>query len=250
MTKNEFRSFVKKKLQNMGFQTFKATKYHRILVAVFLTAGILFVLFSLSALTVSASDSQDEVIGQIEEALNISVFYQKETDRLIKCFDVNENGWYAIGYRNNTIQIYDSLGAFQYGYCFDTDGTYGIALKENNIVIYLGRSNTAVEIDPTGKCVDAEEVYFSKDFTENTLNRTRKQIGNVNYYLERDIGIFNGDYSRLVKADEQGAKIVLYDVTAKGYFVGVCHFIIVGIFPIAGVVFVIKATKKKRKSYG
>jgi hypothetical protein len=250
MTKNEFRLFVKKKLQSMGFQTFKPMKYQRILVAMFLTTDILFVLFSSGALTVSASDSQDEVIGQIEEALNISVFYQKETDRLIKCFDVNENGWYAIGYKNNTIQIFDSLGAFQYGYRFETDGTYGIALKENSIVIYLGRSNTAVEIDPTGKCVDAEEVYFSKDFTENTLNRTRKQIGKINYYLERDIGIFHGDYSRLVKADEQGAKIVLYDVTAKGYFVGVCHFIVLGIFLIAGIVFVVKAKKKKRKSSG
>lgn len=224
-------------------------KYHKILVAMFLIPVILCVLLSPASLTVAASDYQDELIGQVDGALDISVFYQKETDLLIKCFDVNEDGCYAIGYRNNTIHVYDSLGTFQYGYRFDTDGTYGIALKENSIVIYLGRSNTAVEIDQTGKCIDAEKVNYSKDIVDNVMNRTCKQIGNVNYYLERDIGIFNGDYSRLVKADEQGTKTVLYDVTTRGYFVGAFHYLVLSIFPIVGIAFVaVKARKGKHES--
>lgn len=221
-------------------------KNYKTLFIMFLLSALFVMLFLPNSLTASATGSQDEWIGQIEGALNISVFYEKETDRLIKCFDVNETGWYAIGYKNNTIHVYDSLGDFQLGYRFDTDGTYGISLKENSIVVYLGRSNIAVEIDPTGKCVNAEKIFFSKDSVDNIMNRTKKQIGSTCYYLERDIGIFNGDYSRLVRIDETGTKTFLYDVTTQGYFAGVFHYFILGIFPLASILFITNRVKKEK----
>ena len=225
-------------------------KHHkRSFVSCLLSVFMFFLLLSYS-LTVSATDSQNELISQIEGALNISIFHEKGTDRLIKCFDVNDSGYYAIGYKNNTIHVYDSLGTFQFGYRFDTEGTYGITLKENSMVIYLGRSNVAVEIDSTGKCVGAEKVYFSKDFVENVMNRIYKQIGKMDYYLERDIGIFNNEYSRLVRIDETGSKTVLYNVTTQGYFAGVFHYIVLSIFPIAGILFVTnQVIKGKRESH-
>ena len=226
-------------------------KNYKILYVLFLLSAFWVFLFWPNSLTVYATDSQNELISQIEGALNISVFHEKRTDLLIKCFDVSETGCYAIGYKNNTIHVYDSLGKFQFGYRFDTDGTYGIALKENSMVIYLGRSNVAVEIDSTGKCIGAEKVYFSKDFVENVMNRTHKQIENVGYYLERDIGLFSGDYSRLVRIDETGAKTLLYDVTTRGYFAGAFHYIALGIFPIVSIIFVTNRVKKeKRESDG
>ena len=226
-------------------------KNYKTLFIMFLLSALFVMLFLPNSLTASATGSQDEWIGQIEGALNISVFYEKETDRLIKCFDVNETGWYAIGYKNNTIHVYDSLGDFQLGYRFDTDGTYGISLKENSIVVYLGRSNIAVEIDPTGKCVNSEKIFISKESVDNIMNRTKKQIGSTCYYLERDIGIFNGDYSRLVRIDETGTKTFLYDVTTQGYFAGVFHYFILGIFPLASILFITNRVKKeKRESDG
>lgn len=221
-------------------------KYHKILAAMFLMPGILLSLLSPISLMVSASDTQNELISQIEEEMDVSVFYEQETERLIKCFDVNEVGYYAIGFKNNTIYVYDSLGVFQYGYRFHTEGTYGMILKENSIVIYLGRSNIAVEIDPTGKCISAEKVYFTKDIIENVMKRTHKQIGNADYYLERDIGIFDGDYSRLVRIDEKKTKVILYDVTTRGYFVGVFHYVILSIFPIVGITFIVVKAKKEQ----
>ena len=221
-------------------------KNYKTLFIMFLLSALFVILFLPNSLTASATGSQDELIGQIEETLNISVFYEKGADRLIKCFDVNETGWYAIGYKNNTIHVYDSLGDFQFGYRFDTDGTYGISLKENSIVVYLGRSNIAVEIDPTGKCVNAEKIFFSKDSVDNIMNRTKKQIGSTCYYLERDIGIFNGDYSRLVRIDETGTKTFLYDVTTQGYFAGVFHYFILGIFPLASILFITNRVKKEK----
>ena len=98
-------------------------KYQRWYLRIFCSGIMLvpvFLLFLLlpGSLIASATDSQDELISRIEGALNISVFYEKETDRLIKCFDVSETGCYAIGYKNNTIHVYDSHGKFQFGYRF------------------------------------------------------------------------------------------------------------------------------------
>lgn len=220
-------------------------KYHKLLVIILLILDIFCVLLSPNTLVASASEFQNISIEQIEDALNITVFYQKGADRLIKCFDVNENGYYAIGYKNNIVHIYNSQGVFQYGYDFDTDGTYGINLKGNNIVIHLARSDIAVKIDSKGKCIDVQEMGFPTDITDNAINRTSKQIGDITYCLERDIGIFDGDYSRLVKIDEKGTKTVLYDVTTKGYFAGAFHYIVISIFPIGLIIYFIIEIKKE-----
>lgn len=220
-------------------------KYTKITAVVILISCFFLSFFTL---TVYASEQQNKLVDQIENSLEVSVFHEIYTEEVIKCFDVNEDGIFAIGYSNNTIHLYDAYGSFQYGYRFKTDGTYGIALKGNNIVIFLGRSNIAVEIDPSGKCVDAEEVYFSKEIVANVINRTYKQIDNTSYYLERDIGIFNGDYARLVKVDENGNRNILYDVTIKGYFAGALHYLTLSICPLAGVSFLLlKAKNKKHK---
>lgn len=221
-------------------------KQSRVFVIILFLFVILFCLLHPGSVRVYALNSQNELVREIEESLEISVFYQEETPRTIKCFDVNSSGYYAIGYKNNTIHVYNSLGEFQYGYHFHTDGTYGISLKENSILIYLGRNNIAVEVDSTGTCFNAEEVYFSKEFTDTVLNRTQKQIGTSNYYVERDIGIFIGDYSRLVMIDDTGAKTVLYDVTTRGYFAGAFHYVIISIFPIAGIIFLAGKIKKNK----
>ena len=233
-------------MESMGDKRMK--QYKRLATLLSISSLMLFLLSSVF-LTVFASDSRNELVRQIEGALDVSAFYEKEAERLIKCFDVNEDGSYAIGYKNNTIHVYDSLGAFQYGYRFNTEGTYGIVLKENSIVLYLGRSGIAVEIDPAGNCIDAEKVYLSKDIVDNVMNRTYKQIANADYCLERDIGIFNGDYSRLVKIDEDENKVILYDVTTRGYFTGVFHYIILGVFPLWAIVCICaKAKEEKRAS--
>ena len=215
-----------------------------------LIPSILFLFLLSISPTAFASDTENALVRQVEEGLAVSILHQKDADRLIKCFDVNDRGWYAIGFKNNTVHVYDSFGIFQYGCRFNTDGTYGIVLKENSIVIYLGRSNIAVEIDPTGKCLNADRIYFSKEILDNIIYRTDKQIGNVRYYLERDIGIFHGDYSRLIKSKQNETKIVLYDVTVKGYFAGACHYIILSIFPLASIIIFVAKIKKERSETG
>ena len=219
-------------------------RFVRLLVSVVLLLCIL-----PCSLIASAAEYKSELVSQLEESLDVSVFYEEGEDRLIKCFDANSNGWYAIGYNNNIIQVYNDLGEFQYGLSFDTEGTYGVDLLEKNIVIYLGRSYIAVEIDPSGKCVDAEEIHYLDNRLDDAFYRTSKQVGSVCYYLERDIGVFDGYYPRLVRTDEAGDKAILHDVTTWGYFVGVFHCMALIFFPVAIVSVAIKKSREgKRES--
>lgn len=214
----------------------------RIITMLLLACSILDCFLLCFVRTAEASEMSDKLVEQVEESLGVTVFYQQETKRLIKCFDVNKSGWYAIGYRNNTIHVYDACGTFQYGYHFNTEGTYGIVLKENSIIIYLARSHIAAELDKTGRCF-----YAEKKITDGIIDRTSKQVGNMKYTVERDVGLFNGDYSRLVATDEKGERVILYDATVRGYYAGIFHYIILSIFPIGLIVSIVRKIKEEEK---
>ena len=125
-------------------------KRRTIISMVHILSAFCMIIFSL-LLTANATDTSDATLKNIPESLDPSIFYLEETKPLIKCFDVNEDGWFALGFNNNTIQIYDANGIFQHGYSFHTDGTYGLELKENSVILYLARSHVAVELEKTGK---------------------------------------------------------------------------------------------------
>lgn len=174
----------------------------------------------------NATEGQDEIVSRLEESLNISMLEQEPETQVIKCFDVNENGWFAIGTRRNQILVYDQDGVYQYGFRFDIDGTYAIIFEGDNIMLCLGRSEFFPVIDREGRCVRAEKVVVTQRFQQDVFYRTAKQVGNTEYRVERDIGIFDGAYSRLAVIDEDGNRTVLYDATVKGYFEGALHYII------------------------
>ena len=173
-----------------------------------------------------ATEARDEMLSRLEKSLNISMLEQEPETQIIKCFDVNENGWFAIGTRRNQILVYDRDGVYQYGFRFEPTGTYGISFVGDNVSIFLSRGDTIAVVNSTGNCIHAEEVTLSNSLREAFLKQTVKLIGNVKYYLERDIGIFDGAYSRLAVIDEDGNRTVLYDATVKGYFEGALHYII------------------------
>jgi len=204
------------------------------------------IIFSL-LFTANATDTSNVTVNNVPESLDASIFYLEETKLLIKCFDVNEDGWFALGFNNNSIQIYDANGTFQYGYSFHTDGTYGLELQENSVIVYLARSNVVVELEKIENGVNAESVPFSKAFASRVMNRTSKKVGNVQYSLERDIGIFDGYYSRFVSIGEGGTRVILYDTTVRGYFSGFFQYIILCIFPIGFVAIIVRKIKEEDK---
>lgn len=222
-------------------------KKRRIFIAiVHMSSTFCMIIFSL-LLTVNATDTSNITVKNVPESLDASIIFLEETKSLIKCFDVNEDGWFALGFNNNTIQIYDANGTFQYGYSFHTDGTYGLELQESSVVIYLARSNVAVELEKTGNSVRAESVPFSKTFAGSVMDRTSKKVRNVQYLLERDIGIFDGYYSRFVSIGEGGTRVILYDTTVRGYFSGIFQYILLSIFPIGFVSIIVRKIKEEDK---
>lgn len=224
-------------------------RIHRVkFAALFVSIFLLFLLLP-GLLTVSAYETREEMIERMEDVLKVSVFYEEDTFRLIQSFDVNSDGWYAIAFRHNTVMVYDSLGEFQYGFSFKTDGAYGIELREHNVLLYRARSDAVVEIDSTGKCVDAKaKSRYTDDMFQNAYHRRSKQVGDANYCVERDIGLVDGDYPRLVRIDESGNKTILYDSTTWGYFIGVFHYMVLAFFLFAIVFNIIKISKKNEQA--
>ena len=221
-----------------------------------LISAILLLLILPGSLTASASNYKEEKIKQAEESLDITVFYEEKTDRLIKTFDSNYTGWYAIVYNgwdfvgsnDNVISVYNSLGEFQYGLTFDAVGEYGIELVDNNVIIYRARSNNIAEIDSTGKCINAKTIH-SLDIPDDVFNRTSLQVGNIHYSL--DGGSFLGAYSRLVRTDDLGNKTILHEATPWGCFLEVFHYLSF-IFWLIMLFYIllrkVKEDKKRRKA--
>lgn len=212
--------------------------------------SILFIFLAMLSITVVAA--QDNGQTNIDDTLflenvNLSVFDAVSTERTIQYFDVNEQGWFAVGYRGNIVHVYNEEGVFQYGYQFECNGDYGIKLLSENIVLYFVRGDTVAEFTPNGQLVSVKKAAFSEDVLDNIIYKTTKTIGNTIYSLERDIGVFNGDYSRLVATRENGEREILYDVTSLGYFFGIFHYLILISFPLLLFIAIFSAIKKEEQ---
>jgi hypothetical protein len=220
---------------------------NRLRITVFVVALCCFIV-STAITPVTAMQNRDESDIDGARFLDLSVFNTISSERTIQCFDVNEQGWFAIGYRGNKINVYDQNGDFQYGYQFSCNGDYGITLLSENIIIYIVRGGTIAEFDPEGKLVSVEKAIFTQDIMNNIICRTSKLIGSTTYSLERDIGFFSGDYSRLVSTQENGEREVLYDVTPLGYLFGIFHYLVLVAFPVLGFLAIHSAIKKEDES--
>lgn len=175
----------------------------------------------------------------------------KET---ITCFDVSENGMFAIGTGNSTqkvISVYDHEGVFQYGYCFRTQGTYGIELDNGVVYIYFVRGDIVISLDSSGGVMGVFEV-------ENTLeNNTRWQqllysnertVGDTKYIAENDAILFNwltSSYDKLIAEKPNGIRTVVYDADNTHVVRG--SFILTGaiLFAVVCVYYLIKTIQDR-----
>ncbi len=133
----------------------------------------------------------------------------------ICCFDVAADGSIALGIHGDAIYVYDHSGKFQYGCSFRSEGTFGIEFDGKKLLLHFNRGDTVLFIDENGKCVDiqnADDPIQHVILINEIRDQTTKKIGDKTYSLERDLNI--GDsYSRFV-IDENGKRMVLYDVTS------------------------------------
>ena len=157
---------------------------------------------------------------------NISLINEEPAKESIACFDVNDLGLVAIGQNKleeKTICVYSNDGSFQYGYTFNCTGSFGVEWDEKNLNIYFVRSDVIVSITPDGEILNVFEVQDTSEnvsYNNHLLYSTEKTIGNYEYIIRNDMGVFNliaTSYSQVVVKDMVGTERVIYDVNAMQF---------------------------------
>ncbi len=172
--------------------------------------------------------------------VNISMLADEPQKKAIECFDVNENGLIAIGYsdsENKTVCIYTIDGDFQYGYSFECSGKFGIELDKSVLNIYFVRSDVAIAVNSVGEVKSILKIQNTSEnnsYWNNCIFSARRKIGDTEYTLKNDMGIFNvfaSSYSQLIITNKNGEKSIIYDVNSAQFLnmvlvvVGVIVFI-------------------------
>lgn len=187
----------------------------------------------------------DEVVSILSD-LNLSLLNLEPVKDAINCFDINEKGMIAIGSSDSetkTICIYNSDGIFQYGYRFNAIGSFGIEWDEDNIIIYFVRGDFLVEVDANGtveNVLDVPDTIENSSYTSNSIFKTRRAVGDYQYVLKNDMGIFNlfaSSYSQLVITDNNGETEIFYDVNSTELTKMIVK--VVGVIVFVGIVLII-----------
>jgi len=178
-----------------------------------------------------SQELQDRIWGNIQ----LSVSESKPTNAAICSFDVNENGDIALGLCNNTINIYDSNGQYQYSYFFTTSGSYSVEWDNDKLLIFLVRSSALLQVDSKGKLVEMKKATETADNSIYliSLRKPRRTVNDSVYVIKNELGFFNliirSSYSKLVKTDANGTQTVIYDVSRsynRTFIIGFIAFII------------------------
>ncbi|MBQ8404552.1 MAG: hypothetical protein IJX55_09060 [Clostridia bacterium] len=137
----------------------------------------------------------------------------------IRTFDVSESGKIILCLDDNRIAILDENGNVLRYFMYDSSGSSMACWKEENILLYLVRSDLLVEITIDGELVGMEEVDIH-NVENNELLRdwegTRKiEANGYTYKIGNDILILKifsfESYSKLVRVDADGNIKTIYD---------------------------------------
>lgn len=197
-----------------------------------------------------------ERIDTILENINITRIDEEPRKQGIFCFDVNERGEIAIGYKDffagKTVCVYSSDGAFQYGYRFQDLGSYGIELEEDILKIYFVRGEIAVTVNSLGEIVSVTEIQDTREnnsYWRQILYKNKWKIGETEYVLRNEMGILNifcASYSRLVVIDGNGTEQIFHDVHSTMYVFAIIKCILISGFVITVLIGVAREMIKRR----
>lgn len=185
--------------------------------------------------------------------LNITTTSEKAENKLINCFDVNENGFLAVGFKgiiNKTVDIYSIDGGFQRGYSFECYGDYGIELdSSNNLIIHFVRPNISVLIDENGEVLELAQI---KDTIENNeywnyhIFSNIKKINNRTYAVKNKFSILlSSGYGQLILTDSDNKKRIIIDETRYQITKAIIVFALITILLIFTLTIIIRAIKNR-----
>lgn len=188
--------------------------------------------------------------------LGMHVTTKKPRENTIECFDINEDGWIALGSDDvmdsskKTVSIYNQNGTFLYAYTFDDYGKFGIEWDGSNLIIYFVRSDVAAMFDINGVNVENRTIkntIGNDTYWRHSVFSKKKSMGDKQYEMTNEMGFLNlfaTSYSQLIETDAVGNTTVIYDVSDEYAIKMVIKFITV-ILVFVTVVFVI--IRKLRK---
>ncbi len=168
--------------------------------------------------------------------VNIRLIKEEPTKRRIECFDVSDKEMIVIAQKetnNNTVCVYSNNGMFQYGYVFNNEGSCAVEWNGNDINIYFLRGGLVATVNNAGEIVRVLKLqntieYY--DYLNQVIYSEKRMIGNNEYVLENDLGVFNAfasTYSTIVMKETLGNKKVLYDATSSAPLFGVAVIILI-----------------------
>ena len=214
---------------------------------------------SVYAMGINEFETEEMSVNDIESFLdNVNLFLvnTEPAQKPIKCFDANEQGMVAIGTEdgnNKAIAIYSGNGIFQYGYRFQTEGSYGLELNNEELKIYFVRSDVAISISLSGELKNVSRI---SDTSENNtywnryVRATNRNKGEYRYVLRNDIGIlgvFASSYSQLYRTDSFGNEQLVYDANSFQFFNILIMFLGILVFVCIVVIVIIKEFKKLQR---
>ena len=164
----------------------------------------------------------NERITELVQFIRLTPLSEEPEIESMDCFAVSENGLVAVGYdgeKAKIISVYNGDGEFQYGYRFNSHGSFEIAWSEDDIIIYFWREAELVAVDASGSI--QEVLAVPEDIKENDtrlkqLEANEKTIGEKTYRLQNDMGLldyFAFSYSQLIVTQADGREVVFLDTT-------------------------------------
>ena len=191
--------------------------------------------------------------------LQFAKLKEEPTKEAIRCFDVNKNGYIAVGchvFNSATISVYDSYGTFIYGFSFKEYGDFGVLFSDECLNICFVRGDLVLTVNSEGELIEMAEIRNTDEnrhYWTNSVFVNRRSNNDTEYLLKNNKGFFNlfsTKYTQLEVKTSDGEKTVIYDVNSKQLFFDILVFVVViGMIAIAAwriPIEFIKARKKQK----
>lgn len=221
---------------------------YRIVLTALIISIISIPVFAVSGIQETEYFPEDKAASFLDN-ISVTVIHEEPPRLSVKCFDVNEHGQIALGfYPAQTIGVYSPDGSFLYGYTFHSSGDYSLIWDKGCVCIYFMRSSVLATFDADGNCIDIEmyaEVADNYRYIRNTFDKSKKQLGTISYWLEKDIPIAHG-YARLLCSDGDESSQILYDATAESNTSIIITLICIAFFFTCVVLIVIRQYHKRK----
>lgn len=198
---------------------------------------------SINVFAMNTKFSTEKVDADVRERvlanINLTLITEEPPKNDIECFDVNSKGLIAVGsgdWEEKTICVYDSAGAFQYGYSFHSSGSFGVEWDGGNLMIHFVRSDISASFDAAGVNIELGRIQNTIDnnsYWRDCLYSTQRTVGETRYTIKNSMGIFNifsSSYSQLIKIDAEGNETTIYDVSAEHTVRTITYFVLTLLF--------------------